>query len=118
MSVDDFSRTCATHRTCARDAEKEPAMTFANAYGETLSQYLSRRAAMVWRKLQSDGPLQVRWEHDVLVTAPFPAPETHKHGVFGALIGVYTPSARLEWIESDFIAFGKSLSATSTTATA
>jgi hypothetical protein len=93
-------------------------VTFTNAYGETLPEYLIRRAGMVWRKLQSDGPLQVRWEHELLVTAPFPAPETHKRGVFGVLIGIYTPNARLEWIESDFIAFGKSLSATSTTATA
>lgn len=94
-------------------------MTFANAYGETLSQYLVRRAGMVWRKLQTDGPLQVRWEfdhkrgHEALITAPFPAPPAHKRGVCGILVAVYTPSARLEWIESDFVAFGKSLGATS-----
>ena len=89
-------------------------MNFTNAYGETLTDYLKRRAAMVWRKLQTDGTLQVRWEHDVIVTAPFPAPPTHRRGIFGPLVAVYTPAARLEWIESDFLAFGKSLSATST----
>lgn len=89
-------------------------MNFANAYGETLNDYLKRRAAMVWRKLQTDGKLQVRWQHGALVTAPCPAPPGHKHGMYGAFVAVYTPSARLEWIEADFLDFAKSLSATST----
>lgn len=91
-------------------------MTFENAYGETLSQYLARRAAMVWRRLQSEGTLQVRWEHGAVSAAPFPAPKSRKHGALGTLIGVYTPDARPEWIEADFLEFGESLGATSSSA--
>lgn len=93
-------------------------MTFANAYGETLTKYLVRRASMIYHKVRTRGALQVRWDphgrrgHPSLVTYPFPTPAKHGHGVRGQFIAAYTPDVRINWIRRDLLDFAASLGET------
>jgi hypothetical protein len=56
-------------------------------------------AERLHQKLQAMGTRQVRWYRGMLLTYPFPA--RRGYGTRGALVGIYTASAQLEWIEED-----------------
>lgn len=88
-------------------------MYVVNAYGETLAQYVKRRAWMIHRKVQARGTLQVRWHSNAMFTYPYPAKLRHGHGVRGVLVAIYSATAQLDWIEDDLLAFAKSHGATS-----
>jgi hypothetical protein len=60
----------------------------------------ARQAAeRIYVKLQTMGTRQVRLHHGMLLTYPYPA--RRGYGVRGVLVGIYTLTTRLEWIEED-----------------
>lgn len=56
-------------------------------------------AERLHQKLQTMGTRQVRFYRGMLLTYPYPAREGY--GTRGVLVGIYTASARLRWIEDD-----------------
>ncbi len=99
-------------------------MTFTNAYGETLTEYIQRRAAMIHRKLQTGVNLQVRWDpvgrwgQPALLTYIYPRPKRRGHEEQGEFVGAYTSAAKLEWIEEDLLTFAYAVGATTPSETA
>lgn len=56
-------------------------------------------AERIYRKVQAMGGRQVRLWHGMLLTYPQHPPRGY--GTRGQLVGVYTMTARLEWIVAD-----------------
>ncbi|MDA8254393.1 MAG: hypothetical protein M0Z99_01930 [Betaproteobacteria bacterium] len=65
-------------------------------------------AERVYRKVQAMGTRQVRMWHGMALTYPYPC--RRGYGTRGELVGIYTITTRLEWIEADlFHVLGDSL---------
>lgn len=61
------------------------------------------RAERIYMTVQTRGVRQVRLYRDWLLTYPWPA--KRGYGVRGVLVGIYTLTTRLEWIEEDLLQF-------------
>ena len=57
------------------------------------------RVERIYRKVQIFGARQVRLHRGWLLLYPYPAPRGY--GVRGVLVGIYTLTTHLEWIEDD-----------------